>query len=69
MEENYEQELKKKYIRLVLNAAYGSVACIAFANSISDSPWCATKQKMNEAQCIKYFYDVIGDQKSSPATT
>lgn len=56
MEENYEQELKKEIHKTGLNAAYGSVACIAFT---TDSLLCATTKEMDETQCIKSFYECI----------
>ena len=58
MEENYEQELKKEIHKTGLNAAYGSVACIAFA---ANEKIHSTTFDLDETQCIKSFYECIED--------
>lgn len=58
MAENYEQELKKEIHKTGLNGAYGSVACIAWANK--DQTYC-TNQAMNEVENIKWFYDQVSE--------
>lgn len=56
MEENYEQELKKEIHKTGLNAAYGSVACIAFA---ANERIHSTTFDLDETQCIGSFYECI----------
>lgn len=57
MEENYEQELKKEIRKTSLNAAYGSVACIAWADS--NSAFYKASNIYGEVDCIHYFYSMI----------
>ena len=61
MEENYEQELKKEIHKTGLNAAYGSVACIAFA---ANEKIHSTTFDLDETQCIKSFYECIEDYET-----
>lgn len=58
MAENYELELKEKIHATGMQAAYGSVACIAWANK--DQTYC-TNQAMNEVENIKWFYDQVSE--------
>ena len=60
MAENYEQELKKEIHKTGLNAAYGSVACIGWANK--DQTYC-TSPDMNETDCLIWFYSQIEDHE------
>lgn len=56
MAENYEQELKKEIHKTGLNAAYGSVACIAWT---CDDKIYNTSPEMNEKDCLIWFYAQI----------
>lgn len=58
MAENYEQELKKEIHKTGLNAAYGSVACIAWGHK--QQTYC-TSPGMNETDCLIWFYSQIED--------
>ena len=61
MAENYEQALKEKIHETGLNGAYGSVACIAWANK--EQTYC-TNPLMSEEENIKFFYDEINDYET-----
>lgn len=60
MEENYEQELKKEIRKTSLNAAYGSVACIAARTEKTFD----TRYIMDETKAIKIFYEFVDDCRS-----
>lgn len=56
MEENYEQELKKEIHKTGLNAAYGSVACIAWNDGFLTT---SSFKNMSEYEVISDFYESI----------
>lgn len=56
MEENYESELKKEIHKTGLNAAYGSVACIAWNDGYLTT---SSFKNMSEYEVISDFYESI----------